>query len=116
MSECCDLLCLDLPKAEALRAARLPAREAGVLASQAAALGDPTRVELAVALRGGGELCVCDLSWVVERPDKVVSHHLRKMRAADVVESRRDGRMVMYSLTPAGARLLAALVPDEVAA
>lgn len=116
MPELCDLLCLDLPKAEALRSARLSSRDAGSLAEQAAALGDPTRVELAVALRGGGELCVCDLSWVVERSDKVVSHHLRKMRAADVVASRRDGRMVMYSLTPAGARLLGALVPDEVVA
>lgn len=116
MSESCDLLCLDLPKAEALRAARLSEHDAGTLAQQAGALSDPTRVELAIALRRGGELCVCDLSWVVERPDKVVSHHLRKMRSAGVVSSRREGRMVMYSLAPAGTRLLAALAPEEVAA
>lgn len=116
MSDCCDLLCLDLPKAEALRAARLDTSVAEALGLQAAALGDPTRVELALALRGGGELCVCDLSWVVERPDKVVSHHVRKMRTAGVVESRRDGRMVMYSLTPVGLRLLSALAPEQVAA
>lgn len=116
MSDCCDLLCLDLPKAEALREARLDKRATESIGAQAAALGDPTRVEIAVALRGGEELCVCDLSWVVERPDKVVSHHVRKMRAAGVVDSRRDGRMVMYSLTPAGLRLLAALVPGEVTA
>lgn len=112
----CDLLCLDLEKAEALRGACLQPAAAEHVAVSAAALGDPTRVVLALALRGGGELCVCDLSWVVERPEKVVSHHLRKMRTAGIVGSRRDGRMVMYGLTEIGARLLVALVPDQVTA
>ncbi|MGE4426772.1 MAG: ArsR/SmtB family transcription factor [Solirubrobacteraceae bacterium] len=112
----CDLLCLDLEKAEALRRARLDSAAADQVAVSAAALGDPTRVALALALQGGGDLCVCDLSWIVERPEKVVSHHLRKMRTAGVVGSRRDGRMVMYALTDAGCRILAALVPDEVTA
>lgn len=116
MSDACGLLCLDLEKAEALRARRHPATAVVGLAEQAAALGDPTRVALAVAVRGGGELCVCDLSWVVERPEKVVSHHVRKMRGARVMQSRRDGRMVLYSLTEAGRRLLDALVPEEAVA
>lgn len=115
-AECCDLLCLDLEKAESLRATRPTEDEAEHLAKRAASLADPTRFAAAVALSEGNELCVCDLSWILERPDKVVSHHLRKMRAAGVVGSRRDGRMVMYSLTPAGVRLLAALVPGEVVA
>ena len=116
MNDSCDLLCLDLPKAEALRAARLSEHDAGSVAQQAGALSDPTRVQLAVALSRGCELCVCDLSWVVERPDKVVSHHLRKMRVAGVVTSRREGRMVMYSLAPVGARVLAAMVSEELVA
>lgn len=114
MSDHCDLLCLDLEKAEALRRARLEHPHAETLAVHAAALGDPARVMLATALRGGGELCVCDLSWIVERSEKVVSHHLRKMRGAGTLTSRRDGRMVLYSLTPTGSRLLdALLVADE---
>jgi DNA-binding transcriptional ArsR family regulator len=112
----CDLLCLDLPKAEALRHAGLETAAAEQVAVHAAAFGDPTRVALALALRGGGELCVCDLSWIVQRPEKAVSHHLRKMRTAGVVGSRRDGRMVMYGLTDTGDRLLTALVPIEVTA
>jgi ArsR family transcriptional regulator, lead/cadmium/zinc/bismuth-responsive transcriptional repressor len=112
----CDLLCLDLPKAEALRQAGLETAAAEQVAVHAAAFGDPTRVALALALRGGGELCVCDLSWIVQRPEKAVSHHLRKMRTAGVVGSRRDGRMVMYGLTDTGDRLLAALVPNGVTA
>jgi ArsR family transcriptional regulator, lead/cadmium/zinc/bismuth-responsive transcriptional repressor len=81
-------------------------------------LGDPTRLLVAVALRQGGELCVCDLAWVCERSDKLVSHHARALRSAGLVGSRRDGKMVMYSLTDAGGALLSAVMPtlDEVAA
>jgi DNA-binding transcriptional ArsR family regulator len=116
MATACDLLCLDLEKAEGLRVGRLRGEAADGLAARAAALGDPTRVTLAAAIRGAGELCVCDLSWIAERPEKAVSHHVRKMRAAGVLQSRRDGRMVMYSLTPVGRQLLDALAPAEVPA
>lgn len=106
----CDLLCLDLPRAEALRGSRLSAQAAQVAADGAKALSDPTRLTVAVALRDGGELCVCDLSWVCERADNLVSHHVRVMRAAGLVRSRRDGKMVMYSLTERGAALLDAVL------
>lgn len=115
-ADSCDLLCLDLEKAEALRQTALEPGTAERAAVSAAAFSDPTRVDLAMALRGGDELCVCDLSWIVRRPEKIVSHHLRKMRAAGVVGSRRDGRMVMYALTETGDRLLAAVVPNGVVA
>jgi DNA-binding transcriptional ArsR family regulator len=64
-TDTCDLLCLDLPKAEALRGRRLGLDAAEAAAARAKALADPTRLMLAVALRdANGELCVCDLSWV----------------------------------------------------
>ena len=59
----CDLLCLDLPRAERLRAHRIDPAAAERAAAQAKAFGDPTRVTIAVALRDGEELCVCDLAW-----------------------------------------------------
>ena len=105
----CDLLCLDLPKAERLRAERLPDAVARVVADRAKALGDPTRLTIAIALGDGGELCVCDLAWVTERAENLVSHHLRILRTAGLVTSRRDGRMAMYALTPAGSALLETL-------
>lgn len=115
MSDTCDLLCLDLPKAESLRRGRLAVAEADVGAGRAKALADPTRLMLAVALRDAeGELCVCDLSWVAERSEKLVSHHVRALRAAGLVRSRRDGKMVMYSLTGSGRALLDAVVGDRV--
>jgi DNA-binding transcriptional ArsR family regulator len=111
----CDLLCLDLPKAEALRAERLDETAARRLAARARALSDPTRLTLAAALGASDELCVCDLAWVSERAENLVSHHLRILRAAGLVASRRDGKMVMYSLTDAGRSLLATVL-DEVTA
>lgn len=102
----CDLLCLDLEKAERLRAERLDEASARLLAERARALSDPTRLTLAAALGATDELCVCDLAWVSERAENLVSHHLRTLRAAGLVRSRREGKMVMYSLTAAGHSLL----------
>lgn len=112
----CDLLCLDLPRAERLRQERLRAGAAEVAAARARALADPTRLMLAVALREGGELCVCDLAWISERSQNLVSHHLRTLRAEGLARSRRQGKMVMYALTPAGERLLDAALVSEAAA
>lgn len=105
----CDLLCLDLPRAEALRARGSELEALEEAAQRAAALADPTRLMIALALRDGGELCVCDLAWVVERAQNLVSHHVRRLRAAGLVRSRRDGKMVMYALTPSGERLVASV-------
>ena len=102
----CDLLCLDLPNAESLRKARLDERSAQRLAQPFRAFADPTRLTLALALRDGGELCVCDLAWVLERAQNLVSHHLRALRSAGLVEYRREGKMALYSLTPQGRALL----------
>jgi ArsR family transcriptional regulator, lead/cadmium/zinc/bismuth-responsive transcriptional repressor len=109
----CDLLCLDLPLAEALRRETPAPMDLEEAADRAKALADPTRLGIAIALARGGELCVCDLAWVVERSDKLVSHHVRALRSAGLVQSRRDGKMVMYALTEAGAALLAAVFDRE---
>lgn len=112
----CDLLCLDLPKAEALRASRIASAEAEDLARQAKALGDPTRLTLASVLADGGELCVCDLAWILERAENLVSHHARVLRSEGLVDSRRDGKMVIYSLTARGQALLDATLAERATA
>jgi DNA-binding transcriptional ArsR family regulator len=107
----CELLCLDLPRAEAVRG-RLP-RAAALedWAAGAKALSDPTRLGVAVALAEAETACVCDLAWIVGRDEKLVSHHARALRAAGLARSVREGKMVMYSLTSRGAALLAAVAP-----
>ena len=107
----CELLCLDVEKGERLRRALPAAAELASVAEQAKGLADPTRLGLAIALAGGDELCVCDLGWVTGRPEKLVSHHLRLMRSAGLVRSRKDGRMVLYALTDRGRALVGALAP-----
>ena len=105
------MLCLDLPRAEELRRSRLPADELVPAAEAAKGLSDPTRLAVALALRDGGELCVCDLAWVCERSDKLISHHARVLRSAGLVGSRREGKMVLYALTARGQQLLDAVIP-----
>lgn len=114
MDESCDLLCVDAPRAEAIRLALPDSAEARTAADRAKALSDPTRLMLVVALAEGGELCVCDLAWISGRTQALVSHHLRVLRSANLVGSRRDGKLVMYSLTETGNSLLAAVtsVPE----
>ena len=114
--EACELLCLDLPHAEAVRAALPGAGRLERAAADARALSDPTRVRVAAALAAGHELCVCDLAWVCGSTQNLASHHVRQLRSAGLAASRREGKMVMYRLTERGAALLAAVLsaPTEV--
>ena len=107
----CDLLCLDLQVAEGLRRNRLALEEADVAAGRARARSDPTRLMLAAALLEADELCVCDLAWIAERSQTLVSHHMRALRTRGIVRSRREGKMVMYSVTEEGQALLASVLP-----
>ncbi len=112
--ERCDLICIDAPRAEAIREGLLGDGIARGAAERARALADPTRLTLAAALREGEELCVCDLSWIAGRSQNLVSHHLRQLRGQELVRSRRDGKLVMYSLTPAGRSLLGMVLGETV--
>jgi ArsR family transcriptional regulator, lead/cadmium/zinc/bismuth-responsive transcriptional repressor len=58
---------------------------------------------------------VCDLSWVAERSEKLVSHHVRVLRAAGLVRSRREGKMLMYALTESGRALVDSVLTEAVA-
>jgi DNA-binding transcriptional ArsR family regulator len=113
--ERCDLLCVDAPKAEAIREGLPVGDAARDAAERARALSDPTRLTLAAALREGEELCVCDLAWISGRAQNLVSHHLRLLRSHGLVSSRRDGKLVMYSLTGEGSALLGAVLGEGMA-
>jgi DNA-binding transcriptional ArsR family regulator len=96
------------PDGARLRAARPAAEEAVRIAGGYRALGEPTRLTLALALTSGEELCVCDLSWIAERPQNLVSHHMKVLKSEGLVQARRDGKMTMYTLTGKGRALLSA--------
>ena len=59
------------------------------------ALADENRLRLLRALQGG-ELCVCRLIALVELAPSTVSKHLSILRAARLVESRKEGRWLYY--------------------
>lgn len=89
----------------------LSADQAETAAVTFKALGDPVRLRIfsMIASSPGGELCVCDVLDVgVSQP--TVSHHLRKLREAGLVTSRKDGTWVHYRVAPEVLAAMAALL------
>lgn len=107
---------MDLPHAEDVRAGLPEAAGIAAAAVRAKALADASRLRIALALLSGGEMCVCDLAWVCDLAQNLVSHHLRALRSAGLATSRREGKLAIYSLTDAGRTLLAALMGASVPA
>jgi ArsR family transcriptional regulator len=70
------------------------------LASQFRALADPTRVGLVNRLAGAPEVCVCDLTAAFELSQPTISHHLRVLREAGLVEATKRGTWSYYRLVP----------------
>lgn len=69
----------------------------GHLAGLFAALGDPTRLRIVAAL-ASQELCVRDLALAIGQSTSAVSHQLRQLRRLGLVDGRRAGRRVYYTL------------------
>lgn len=105
----CDLLCVDLRRAEAVRSALPDVHQSQAMTNAAKALAEPVRLRIATALGLANELCVCDLAWIVGAAPNLVSHHVRVLRHAGLLASHRQGKLVMCSLTEHGAALLRVL-------
>jgi len=81
------------------------------------ALGDPVRLRL-VSLIGahqGGEACVCDLSAAFRLSQPTISHHLKVLREAGLIDSERRGTWVYYRLVPSALEKMAALLAEPAA-
>lgn len=76
------------------------------------ALGDPVRLRLLslIAARGGGEVCVCDLTEAFDVTGPTISHHLKVLREAGLIDCERRGTWVYYWLMPANLAALATLI------
>ena len=59
--------------------------------------GDSTRISILWAL-SESEMCVCDLCSLLKMKQPAVSHQLKNLKQSRVVKSRRDGKIVYYSL------------------
>ena len=70
------------------------------LAARFKALADPTRVAIVNRLAATEECCVCDLTGAFELSQPTISHHLRLLREAGLVEASRRGTWAYYRLIP----------------
>jgi ArsR family transcriptional regulator, arsenate/arsenite/antimonite-responsive transcriptional repressor len=69
------------------------------------ALADPTRVRILLLLRDR-DLCVCEIMCVLGMEQSRVSHQMRVLRQAGLVEDIREGRWVNYRIAPAARPVL----------
>ena len=85
------------------------------LAAMLKALSDPIRLRLlsAVASHRGGEACVCDLSVGIEVGQPTVSHHLKVLRNAGLLDCERRGSWVYYRVIPHALQQLSHLLGTE---
>jgi ArsR family transcriptional regulator len=71
-----------------------------VLAARFKALADPTRVAIVNRLAGAEEVCVCDFVAALDLAQPTISHHLKVLRDAGLVEASRRGTWAYYRLVP----------------
>jgi ArsR family transcriptional regulator, arsenate/arsenite/antimonite-responsive transcriptional repressor len=96
---CCGLATTSVSAADAAR-----------LAPMFKALGDPVRLQLASMIAAQPEVCVCELTPAFDLSSGTISHHLKTLREAGLVESERRGTYVYYRVRPEALAALAALV------
>jgi ArsR family transcriptional regulator len=96
---CCEpVVYPDVEREQALR-----------LATAAKALGDPIRLQLVDVLRKhAGKVCVCELVPLFDLSQPTVSHHLKVLREAGIVDSERQGLWAYYYVVPDALKELSA--------
>ena len=86
----------------------LPKQSARALAERFQALADPTRVSIVNRIAGAGEICTCQLTAPLGLSQPTVSHHMRVLKEAGLIEvSRKRGTWTFYRLMPEAMEQLA---------
>jgi ArsR family transcriptional regulator len=88
----------------------LSPEHAAAIAPMFKALGDPIRLRLMSMIASTAEACVCDLTNAFEVSGPTISHHLRVLREAGLVDCQRRGTWVYYWVRPEAVRQLGALL------
>lgn len=101
-STCCGLAITAMDAAEAERIAPL-----------FKALGDPVRLRLATLIASQDEICVCNLTPQFTLSGPTISHHLRVLREAGLIDSERRGTWVYYRVKPDALQALGALLSSR---
>lgn len=93
----CEIQIIDKAKVKATKGKLLDLDETLQIAEIFKLLGEPTRLKIVLALIEN-ELCVCDLSAVINTSVSAVSHQLRLLKSARLIKFRKEGKMVYYSI------------------
>ncbi|WP_059103587.1 ArsR/SmtB family transcription factor [Shouchella shacheensis] len=95
--DACEIFCYDEEKVNRISA--LVSEEHFVpVADLFKALSDETRLKIAYSLLQENELCVCDVANIIGSTTATASHHLRHLRNLGIAKSRKEGKLVFYSL------------------
>ncbi|GAJ97681.1 metalloregulator ArsR/SmtB family transcription factor [Geomicrobium sp. JCM 19055] len=93
----CDVFCYDEEKVE--RISKVVEKQSFLSAVDIfKALADQTRLKIAFTLTQENELCVCDVANIIGTTNATASHHLRHLRNLRLAKSRKEGKLVFYSL------------------
>jgi DNA-binding transcriptional ArsR family regulator len=95
-----------------LGALALGESRAAELAAMFKALGDPVRLRLLslIASHPGGEACVCEISATFDVSQPTISHHLRLLRLAGLLDCERRGTWVYYWVVPSALEQLSSVL------
>lgn len=93
----CEVFCVDEEKVGMVREKMLDKSVTLRLSETFKVLGDPTRIKIIQAL-SLTELCVCDISTLLNMSQSAISHQLRVLRNLRLVKFRKEGKIVYYSL------------------
>ena len=101
-ARCCPALTVDA----------LSESQAGELAAMFKALGDPVRLRLLslIASHPGGEACVCEISATFDVSQPTISHHLKLLRTAGLLDCERRGTWVYYRVIPCALQQLSSIL------
>ncbi|ACV62598.1 transcriptional regulator, ArsR family [Desulfofarcimen acetoxidans DSM 771] len=93
----CEIECINTEVVNEIKKYLPDIEEVQKLSAIYKALGDPTRFKILFCLKQE-EMCVCDISAILDMSQSAISHQLRVLRNLRIVKYRKEGKMVFYSL------------------
>ena len=96
--ECCDLICTHPDVVDRVRREMPDEDTLYELTELFRIFGDSTRVRI-LYVQFEAEMCVCDIAQLLGMTQSAISHQLRALKNARLVKSRREGKVVFYSLS-----------------
>ncbi len=93
----CDIKCINEKAVKAVKEKLMKKEDVEKIVNSFKVLNDPTRLKILFSL-SLNELCVCDLSYILELSQSSISHQLAVLRMFCFVKFRREGKIIYYSL------------------